>query len=413
MKKKNDKIFKDNGGYNKRPFNWLDNPYIARKSSYKEIADYIFKQACFKETTFDMYGLEIKVQAGDYITSYRELAEATGYSLKVVWNCLKKMIAGDMIEITSGRGGTIITIIGYLQWQKQKGKKEIKMEYATQQKIIDKRNKKETPIKEQLTTTKPIYKKEVSCNDFKSFLQNENQRAGLSKFKKMLFELKTKYKKNIIMAKNYKKATQDEIIEFNVFEKINKLTPEQIETLMRNVNVVLDERDYEQIHEPLMIPLTSEALDQIVKNEEAKKEREKLLKDFQEQEAKSKEAFESLKAEGNLKAVEDRITELVQSAECEDFGIRKGIATTEKDKGKEAQYRQEKLQSIKEDPIWKDIMIEKVEGTEAVIMTRNMETWYKIGSDNNLKKMVDKILYKACMEVLKQPIFKFEYKTLR
>jgi hypothetical protein len=138
------------------------------------------------------------------------------------------------------------------------------------------------------------------------------------------------------------------------------------------------------------------------------KAKETALKETQEA---NQEAFKSLKVEGKLKEVEERIKELVAFAKCEDFGIKESMASTEAEKQKNIKFAEERLQFFKENEIWQKIKLESINGKKAIVKTQDMITLFVLQGDINLRKVVEKVIGKAYSQVYKQSLFSFEYTT--
>lgn len=424
-----EKIYITENRFVKLWHDWDKSDMFENNDDYKEVFKTLLKSATpvqikvFKKRRF--YILE----RGSVFTSIRQIAEASQVSIKKVRNAIDRFVEHKALEVDVKRGiGTIFKIVNYSKYQDkdvrhasnvisfQKHLDLVKKSNTFNNKAhtrhtdgtqrahsnISIKEQKEQIDKKEVSTVTAIQKNKT--NFFNKKMEEEDLEQISQKLKNIYQNLNPK-----INIKNY--MQEGFLIEYKtILENLKELNLQDVseEELQR----VMDDETKRFIGKNLAFTLFARIMQERgikeAKRMVDEKAKETALKETQEA---NQEAFKSLKVEGKLKEVEEKIKELVAVAKCEDFGINESMASTEAEKQKNIKFAEERLQFFKENEIWQKIKLESINGKKAIVKTQDMITLFDLQGDTNLRKVVEKVIGKAYSQVYKQSLFSFEYTT--
>jgi hypothetical protein len=410
-------------------YDWDKSDMFENNEDYKEVFKFFVKSATpFQIKVFKKRRFYI-LERGSVFTSIRQIAEASQVSIKKVRNAIDRFVEHKALEVDVKRGiGTIFKIVNYSKYQDKDVRHTSNV--ISFQKHLDLVKKSNTfnnkahtrhtdgtqrahsniSIKEQ---KEQIDKKEVSTvtatqknktNFFNKKMEEEDLEQISQKLKNIYQNLNPK-----INIKNY--MQEGFLIEYKtILENLKELNLQDVseEELQRVINDETKRFIGKNLAFTLFARIMQERGIKEAKRMVDEKAKETALKETQEA---NQEAFKSLKVEGKLKEVEERIKELVAFAKCEDFGIKESMASTEAEKQKNIKFAEERLQFFKENEIWQKIKLESINGKKAIVKTQDMITLFVLQGDINLRKVVEKVIGKAYSQVYKQSLFSFEYTT--
>jgi hypothetical protein len=78
---------------------------------------WLIAHACWKPTPYDIQGRIVTLERGQLCVSYRQLADAWGWSKSAVERFLTRLKTEAMIETETGTGRAVITICNYARYQ--------------------------------------------------------------------------------------------------------------------------------------------------------------------------------------------------------------------------------------------------------------------------------------------------------
>ena len=410
-------------------YDWDKSDMFENNEDYKEVFKFFVKSATpFQIKVFKKRRFYI-LERGSVFTSIRQIAEASQVSIKKVRNAIDRFVEHKALEVDVKRGiGTIFKLVNYSKYQDKNVRHTSNV--ISFQKHLDLVKKSNTfnnkahtrhtdgtqrahsniSIKEQ---KEQIDKKEVSTvtatqknktNFFYQKIDKEDLEQISQKLKNIYQNLNPK-----INIKNY--MQEGFLIEYKtILENLKELNLQDVseEELQRVINDETKRFIGKNLAFTLFARIMQERGIKEAKRMVDEKAKETALKETQEA---NQEAFKSLKVEGKLKEVEERIKELVAFAKCEDFGIKESMASTEAEKQKNIKFAEERLQFFKENEIWQKIKLESINGKKAIVKTQDMITLFVLQGDINLRKVVEKVIGKAYSQVYKQSLFSFEYTT--
>jgi hypothetical protein len=410
-------------------YDWDKSDMFENNEDYKEVFKFFVKSATpFQIKVFKKRRFYI-LERGSVFTSIRQIAEASQVSIKKVRNAIDRFVEHKALEVDVKRGiGTIFKLVNYSKYQDKNVRHTSNV--ISFQKHLDLVKKSNTfnnkahtrhtdgtqrahsniSIKEQ---KEQIDKKEVSTvtatqknktNFFNKKMEEEDLEQISQKLKNIYQNLNPK-----INIKNY--MQEGFLIEYKtILENLKELNLQDVseEELQRVINDETKRFIGKNLAFTLFARIMQERGIKEAKRMVDEKAKETALKETQEA---NQEAFKSLKVEGKLKEVEERIKELVAFAKCEDFGIKESMASTEAEKQKNIKFAEERLQFFKENEIWQKIKLESINGKKAIVKTQDMITLFVLQGDINLRKVVEKVIGKAYSQVYKQSLFSFEYTT--
>ena len=104
-------------GYLKSYRKMLDHPLFKGRVDRLGAWVWLFHNACWKPTKFDIKGKIVTLKRGQFVTSYRRLAKDFGWSKTKTERFLTRLKTGTLIGTATGTGQLIITICNYDKYQ--------------------------------------------------------------------------------------------------------------------------------------------------------------------------------------------------------------------------------------------------------------------------------------------------------
>ena len=95
----------------------FDHPIFARKPDRIAAWAWMLATAAWKDTRQNAGGKVVIVKRGQLLTSFRQMSDATGVSIKALRTLLDRLTDGNAVVIDKGTGRMLITICNYDKYQ--------------------------------------------------------------------------------------------------------------------------------------------------------------------------------------------------------------------------------------------------------------------------------------------------------
>lgn len=95
----------------------FDHPVVGRDPERFRAWLWMISRACWKPTRFDVNGKIVALERGQFVTSFRQLAEELGWSRSATERFLTRLKTETMIGTETGTGKMVITICNYSNYQ--------------------------------------------------------------------------------------------------------------------------------------------------------------------------------------------------------------------------------------------------------------------------------------------------------